>query len=112
MEINRNNYETYFIDYLEGNLNELLVNDFIEFLQQNPDLKEELSHFETLSVEPENILFSKKNNLYKDKYDSEKEFNRAAVANLEGDISDIEKAEFDHYILTLSLIHISEPTRR
>lgn len=100
MEINRNNYETYFIDYLEGNLNELLVNDFIEFLQQNPDLKEELSHFETLSVEPENILFSKKNNLYKDKYDSEKEFSRAAVANLEGDISDIEKAEFDHYILT------------
>ena len=43
MKINRNNYEAFFIDYLEGNLDEKMVDDFIEFLQQNPDLKEELS---------------------------------------------------------------------
>lgn len=91
--INRENYETYFIDYLEGNLNELLVNDFIEFLQNNPDLKEELALFESVSVEPENITFNKKEKLYKAKHDAEKEFNKAAIACLEGDISKKEKRE-------------------
>lgn len=99
MKINRNNYEAYFIDYLEGNLDERLVDDFIEFLQNNPDLKEELSLFESISIETENISFNKKENLYKEKYDLDNEFNQAAIAALEDDISEKEKAEFDKYIL-------------
>ncbi len=98
MEINKNNYEAYFIDYLEGNLNENIVNDFIEFLYQNPDLKEELSLLETISVEPENISFNKKENLFKQKLDSEKEFDKAAIASLEGDFSESDKLEFENYI--------------
>lgn len=99
MEINKNNYEAYFIDYLEGNLDELLVNDFIEFLQQNPNLKDELSLLETVSVAPENISFDKKEILYKEKLDAEKEFYKAAIANLEGDISTSGKMEFEKYVL-------------
>jgi hypothetical protein len=75
-----------------------LVDDFIEFLQQNPDLKEELSLFETVSVEQEKITFNKKELLFKEKFDIESEFNQAAVARLEGDISDAEKAEFENYL--------------
>ncbi|MBT3385037.1 MAG: hypothetical protein HN778_01525 [Prolixibacteraceae bacterium] len=98
MKINKNNYEAYFIDYLEGKLDEKLVDDFIEFLQQNPELKEELSLFESISIEPENVLFNKKETLHKQKLDSEAEFNKAAIANLEGDISQTEKTEFESYI--------------
>lgn len=98
MKINRNNYESFFIDYLEGNLDEKLVDDFIEFLQQNPDLKEELSLFETVSIGQEEITFNKKELLFKEKYDAENEFNQAAIARLEGDISDSEKAEFETYL--------------
>lgn len=98
MEINRNNYEAYFIDYLEGNLDKRLVDSFIEFIQSNPDLKEELALFESVSAVPENISFSKKDSLYKEKYDSEKEFNTAAVASLEGEISEEEKFEFEVYL--------------
>ena len=98
MKINRDNYEAYFIDYLEGNLDERLVDDFIEFLLQNSDLKEELSIFETASIKPENISFNKKEILYKEKLDSEKEFNKTAIANLEGDISTTDKSEFENYI--------------
>lgn len=98
MKINRENYETYFIDYLEGNLDELLINDFIAFLQNNPDLKEELSLLETVAVNPENISYRKKEKLYKDKYDVEKEFDQAAIANLEGDISSAEKTKFHAYL--------------
>ncbi len=99
MKINRNNYEPYFVDYLEGNLDEQLVDDFIEFLQQNPDLKEELSFFEPVVVSPENQSFNNKKILYKEKFDAEETFNHAAVARLEGDISPLEKAEFENYLL-------------
>ena len=98
MEINRNNYEAYFIDYLEGNLDERLVDSFIEFIKLNPDLKEELDLFESHSATPETVSFNKKEKLYKEKYDSEKEFDIAAVASLEGDISKEEKFEFEAYL--------------
>jgi hypothetical protein len=100
MKINRNNYEPYFVDYLEGNLDESLVDDFIEFLQQNPDLKEELSFFEPVVVAPEDLRFANKKNLYKEKFDAEEAFNHAAIARLEGDISPLEKAEFENYLST------------
>uniref|UniRef100_UPI00321768DB hypothetical protein n=1 Tax=uncultured Draconibacterium sp. TaxID=1573823 RepID=UPI00321768DB len=99
MKINRNNYEAFFIDYLEGNLDERLVDNFLEFIKLNPDLKEELALFESGSAAvPENISFSKKETLYKEKYDSEKEFENAAIASLEGDISANEKFEFEVYL--------------
>jgi len=98
MNINRNNYEAFFVDYLEGNLDKKMVDDFIEFLQQNPDLKEELSLFETVSIENEEITFNKKELLLKEKYDAEKEFNQAAIASLEGDISATEKVKFEKYL--------------
>ncbi|TNF40428.1 MAG: hypothetical protein EP310_08960 [Bacteroidetes bacterium] len=100
MKINRNNYEAFFIDYLEGNLDEKLVDDFIEFLQQNPDLKQELSLFDNVTAEHEEITFNKKELLFKDRYDIESEFNQTAIARLEGDISDSEKADFEKYLST------------
>ncbi len=98
MKINRNNYEAYFIDYLDGNLDEKLVDDFLEFLQQNPDLKDELTLFQSVSLEPENIQFSKKEKLYKNKFDLEDNFNQASVASLEGDFNNDEKTEFENYL--------------
>lgn len=98
MKIDRNNYEAFFIDYLEGNLDNKMIDDFIEFLQHNPDLKQELSLFENISIEQEEITFNKKDLLLKEKYDEEKEFNEAAVAELEGDISWSEKLEFENYL--------------
>lgn len=98
MDITRKNYEAYFVDYLEGNLDVKLVDAFIEFLQKNPDLKEELKLFETVEAVPENAPFMKKDKLYKAKYDKEDAFNHAAIANLEGDISGKEKREFENYL--------------
>jgi len=98
MEINRNNYEAYFIDYLEGTLDVRLVDSFLEFIKLNPDLKEELALFESVAVVPEDVSFTKKETLYKEKFDSEKEFNHAAIANLEGDLLENDKFEFDTYL--------------
>lgn len=98
VEINRNNYETWFVDYLDGNLDEKLVDSFIEFLQKNPDLKAELKLFESVSAVPENLTFSGKSKLYKTKYDHEAEFNEAAIAEIEGDLDEEETAVFEKYL--------------
>jgi hypothetical protein len=98
MKITRDNYEVYFLDYLEGNLDEKLVDDFIDFLRQNPDLKAELEMVAPVKVELENVIFRGKDKLYKEKFDLEPEFNRAAVARLEGDLHENEKTEFENYL--------------
>ncbi|MCE4564056.1 hypothetical protein INQ51_07010 [Maribellus sp. CM-23] len=100
MKITRQNYEAYFIDYLEGNLDEQLVDVFIDFLQQNPDLKEELELFSAVTAVPESLTFNKKKTLYHEKYDLESAFNQAAVARLEGDLSAQEMHDFEAYILS------------
>ena len=50
MKITRDNYESFFIDYIEGNLHESMIDQFLDFLNQNPDLKEELHLFEENTV--------------------------------------------------------------
>lgn len=46
MTINRNNYEIYIIDYLDGNLSPAQVDELLLFLNQNPDIKEEVDGLE------------------------------------------------------------------
>ncbi|SHF78809.1 hypothetical protein SAMN05444274_10943 [Mariniphaga anaerophila] len=98
MKITRNNYEEYFLDYLEGELEETLVDDFIDFLRQNPDLKAELEMVAPIKVEMENISFKGKEKLYKEKYDLKAEFDHAAVARMEGDLSEKDEKEFRNYL--------------
>ena len=49
-KINRNNYEAYFLDFAEGNLSEEERKDVLDFIQANPDLKEELEEFELIQL--------------------------------------------------------------
>ena len=60
MIITRDNYESFFMDYLEGNLEENLIDQFLDFLKQNPDLKEELHLFEEVSLPVEYIVVQEK----------------------------------------------------
>jgi len=98
MDITRENYETWFVDYLEGNLDETVVDRFIEFLQENPDLKEELKLFESVTAVPEQLTFKPKKKLYKSKYDLEETFNESAIAEIEGDLDWEEKTDFSKYL--------------
>ena len=62
-QLNRHNYESYYLDFLEGNLNEEKSIQLFRFLDENPDLKLVDENFEKL----ENSIFqldtSFKNNL-------------------------------------------------
>ena len=94
MEINRNNYEIFFMDYLDGNLSGNEIDQFLDFIKQNPDLKKELQGIEELKMPVENIGFSNKGSLYKSEKQKPVTENFTAVAYMEGDLSDLETKLF------------------
>lgn len=98
MKITRENYEPFFLDYLEGNLDEQLIDEFLEFLQQNPDLKSELQGFEKISLPEELSAFPGKEKLYRHNLDQPEIFENQAIGMMEGDLTTAEAEEFMEYI--------------
>lgn len=85
MILNRNTYELFIIDYLDGNLDAVAVSELLIFLEQNPDLKLEAESLglATLSVNDE-ALFNNKSQLLKPDYESIKpHFEPLLVAKIE-----------------------------
>lgn len=93
--ITRDNYESFFLDYLEGNLEETMIDQFLDFLEQNPDLKGELQLFENVRLPEEQVLFSGKKKLYKSTAEEKLMLENNAVAYLEGDLNDDEQKSFE-----------------
>lgn len=66
MEINRENYEMYFLDYHEGRLAPGQVAELLVFLEANPEFKEEFETFEDILLVPDlSVSFSGKDSLKK-----------------------------------------------
>ncbi|MCK4677430.1 MAG: hypothetical protein KAT48_04800 [Bacteroidales bacterium] len=90
--LSRNNYEIFFLDYLEGTLKPDQVADLILFMEQNPDLKEEFNHLELVYLTPDNnIQFENKQRLKKNIIVSVGVINHTNyhdyfIADLEGDL--------------------------
>ncbi len=101
IDINRNNYEEYFLDFLEGNLSPSEEDLLMSFLNRNPDLKEE---FELLNELPEIRIeeaFLEKSDLKKTESNIENNtdnFNELCIAKIEGDLSKEANREFDSFI--------------
>jgi hypothetical protein len=93
MKITRDNYESFFLDYLEGNLEENMIDQFLDFLELNPDLKEELNLFDNIPLPKEAVEFPGKKTLYR--YSPNVSFDRKAVAYLEGDLNEQERRSFE-----------------
>jgi hypothetical protein len=99
MRPDRSNYEIWFTDWLDGNLSDKQVEEFIAFLQENPDLREEFNGLSMVSLEPQDFLFNGKNNLKKSPESlSESQFEHLCIANLENDLTPSQKAELNEII--------------
>ncbi len=98
MKITRDNYEPFFLDYLEGNLEETMIYQFLDFLELNPDLKEELQLFDNIHLPEEQVAFSGKQHLYKSAQDEKSAFEMKTIAYMEGDLKDEERESFETYI--------------
>ena len=98
--ITRDNYESFFLDYLEGKLEEDMIDEFLDFLEQNSDLKEELHLFENIHLPEEQIVFSGKKHLYKSFTDEKSALEIKTIALMEGDLRDEERESFEVYLTT------------
>lgn len=96
MKITRSNYESWFLDFLEGNLESSLMDEFQVFLKLNPDLAAELDMVEQVKLEAnKSIGYETKDELKKSDIDHEIEFQEKAVAYYEGDLSLEERIRFE-----------------
>lgn len=97
-KITRDNYESFFLDYLEGNLEETLIDQFLDFLEKNPNLKEELHLFENIHLPEQPLVFSGKKQLYKTPADEKDTFQLKAIALMEGDLKKEERQLFENQL--------------
>lgn len=58
--INLDNYEAWFLDFYEGQLDAAQIDEMFQFLERNPKLKAELKNFEILPLQPEPTPFDEK----------------------------------------------------
>jgi len=98
MKITRDNYESFFVDYIEGNLHESMIDQFLDFLNQNPDLKEELHLFEEVNLPEEHVVFQEKQQLHKNAADENIRLENSVLAYLEGDLDAEENNAFESYL--------------
>jgi hypothetical protein len=103
MKINRNNYELYFMDYLDGNLSDRDILMLEDFLLINPDLRAELEGTENITLTPDKFEYNQKELLKKPDLSfpvTEDNFEDFCIAETEGDLNDQQRsglAEFLRY---------------
>jgi hypothetical protein len=93
MKPDRTNYETWLIDYLDGDLNKARVDQLMSFLNENPDIKEEFEEF-SQPVLSSDHSFNNKDLLKKSVSDlPESQFEFLCVAAAEGDLNEVHVSE-------------------
>jgi hypothetical protein len=96
-KINRNNYEVFFIDYLDGNLTPTEEEMLRMFLNQNPDLAQELTSLQNIKLQPVDAIFSTKSSLKKQESINgiSDNFEYLCIAKIEEDITENEQIELN-----------------
>ncbi len=98
MNLNRQNYEVFLIDYLDGKLSPLESAELMAFLETNPDIKNELDGLRDVVLIDEPLSFPNKSDLKKKpflKNGIDNEFDYLCIASIEGDDSLEEKKKLD-----------------
>jgi hypothetical protein len=90
MNINKHNYEAFFLDYHEGNLSPQQVAELLLFVEQHPGLKEEFENFENITLEDiSSFSFEDKASLKKEIVVSNKD--EFFIRSVENDLSAVEE---------------------
>lgn len=112
--INLNNYEAYFLDYLEGNLSLEATGDLLLFLEAHPELKEELEiDLDELRLSVSEAHLPSKDLLKRDEFDlSIESIDELIVADLEGDLSAKQHDELMSFIALHQLEDVYQTHRK
>lgn len=97
MNINRENYELFMLDFLDGSISEEVKQKLQLFLRENPDIRKEVEGLDNTFLQAQTVSFPKKAELKAAAYNNEEAFNELAVAYMENELSEKEKADFEAY---------------
>lgn len=94
-KINKDNYEAFFLDFIEGNLSDDQTSILFSFLDKNPDLKAELDAFEAIELDHESLSpnESLKASLRREETTALLETDYLMIAQVENTITSEEKAK-------------------
>jgi hypothetical protein len=99
MKPERSNYEIWLIDYFDGTLDNNQVEELMDFLDKNPDLKEHLSENFAHSLKPANETFRFKDSLKKDSSDlAGEQFELLCISASEHDLGEAEVTDLEKMI--------------
>jgi len=102
MGINKENYEQFFLDYLEGNLSPEEKQELADFIIAHPELRSLLDDFDGTPIPPDRITYLKKERLKKNIHNSVhiNEGNAEAwmIASIEGNLNATEAFELSEFI--------------
>ena len=102
MDINRNNYEVFLIDYMDGNLSTLQMKAVDAFLLLNPDLYSEFENLNNHILIPQSLSYKDKLLLKKSDYSLSginNEFDYLCVASVENDINCLENQKLNRLMI-------------
>jgi hypothetical protein len=100
--LTRNNYEIWFLDYLDGQLSNEQLEALLDFLEQNPDLQKELQGVSKVGLAAGNEMLDQKEFLLKTPEDIPGigSMDQLCIARMENDLSDEEALLFDQQLDT------------
>ena len=99
MKPDRNNYEIWIIDYLDGKLSARDAGLLMEFLDNNPDIKEDFENLKMIALEPAAEVYNKKHELARGLGDlPDDQFEILCIGHLEGDLTAGQEAELQQII--------------
>ena len=106
-KIDLNNYEAYFLDFMEGTLSAEEKHDLFAFLELHPELKDEMEDdFGVLELMPERVLFDGKESLKIDENElilTPNTVNDVMVASIEGQLSKEHNQQLEAYVKSHNL---------
>ncbi len=103
VDINRSNYENFVIDYLDGTLGAAEKSCFIEFLENNPDIAEEVDDINEAVIQPDNKVFESKDRLKKKSIATvsginEDNYEEIFIAHYENDLSPKKEIDLNSFL--------------
>jgi len=99
MDINRNNYEAFLLDLLEGRLSAGEERELKVFLKDHPEFVVDLPDLDLFRLEKQRVLFAERDQLKKEfpvegTLVSEANFDMYSIARMEGDLSPSQEQDY------------------
>jgi hypothetical protein len=100
MKITRENYEIWFLDYLEERLTPEEQELVRLFVLDHPDLAEELEAFVPLLTSDEKLVYPYKEQLKRSPFEDDSYLEHQLIAAMEGDLEEQEQLKLDQWLAT------------